>query len=135
LLDELDMSAGSDGGAGAAAGVGGAAADTARTFLTAMAAAATSDGDELPAGPLDLSLLGRQVVVELKTANALPLLKYACSSRVKALPTSQLNAQRVRRWCCAWLCRKRACMHPAGVVAACARACPLRHDRRTHTCP
>lgn len=35
------------------------------------------------------------VVVELKTANALPLLKYACSSRVMALATSQLNAQRV----------------------------------------
>jgi hypothetical protein len=35
------------------------------------------------------------VVVELKTSNALPLLKYACSNRTVALPTSQLNAQRV----------------------------------------
>jgi len=59
-----------------------------------MAAAASSD-DQLLATQLDLSLLGRHVVVELKTANALPLLKYACSSRVMALPTSQLNAQRV----------------------------------------
>jgi hypothetical protein len=39
------------------------------------------------------------VVVELKTANALPLLKYACSSRVMALATSQLNAQRVSGTC------------------------------------
>ena len=44
---------------------------------------------------LDLSVVGRQVVVELKTSNALPLLKYACSNRTVALPTSQLNAQRV----------------------------------------
>lgn len=45
---------------------------------------------------LDMSVVGRQVVVELKTSNALPLLKYACSNRTVALPTSQLNAQRVR---------------------------------------
>lgn len=64
-------------------------------FLTAMAAASTSDGGDLPS-QLDLSLLGGHVVVELKTANAMPLLKYACSSRVMALPTNQLNAQRVR---------------------------------------
>jgi hypothetical protein len=64
-------------------------------FLTAMAAASTSDAGDMP-NQLDLSLLGRHVVVELKTANALPLLKYACSSRVMALPTNQLNAQRVR---------------------------------------
>lgn len=63
-------------------------------YLTAMAAAATNDEDEVMT-QLDLSLLGRHVVVELKTANALPLLKYACSSRVIPLPTSQLNAQRV----------------------------------------
>jgi hypothetical protein len=44
---------------------------------------------------LDMSVVGRQVVVELKTSNALPLLKYACSNRTVALPTSQLNAQRV----------------------------------------
>lgn len=35
------------------------------------------------------------VVVEMKTANAMPLLKYACSRRVAALPTGQLNAQRL----------------------------------------
>lgn len=39
---------------------------------------------------------GRHIVVELKTANALPLIKYACSSRVRVVPTGQLNAQRVR---------------------------------------
>lgn len=65
-------------------------------YLTAMAAAATSvDCGSQLAPQLDLSLMGRHVVVELKTANALPLLKYACSSRIMALPTSQLNAQRV----------------------------------------
>lgn len=64
-------------------------------YLTAMAAAATHDSDEQLMSQLDLSLMGRHVVVELKTANALPLLKYACSSRIMALPTSQLNAQRV----------------------------------------
>lgn len=41
------------------------------------------------------SRAGRHIVVELKTPNALPLLKYACSRRVIALPTGQLNAQRV----------------------------------------
>ncbi|WIA29180.1 hypothetical protein OEZ86_011691 [Tetradesmus obliquus] len=46
---------------------------------------------------LDLSVVGRQVVVELKTRNALPLLKYACSNRTVALPTSQLNAQRLAK--------------------------------------
>jgi hypothetical protein len=35
-------------------------------------------------------------VVELKTANALALLKYSCSGRVAALPTGAINAQRVR---------------------------------------
>lgn len=64
-------------------------------FLTALAAASTRDGEDLLPSQLDLSLLGRHVVVELKTANALPLLKYACSSRIMALPTNQLNAQRV----------------------------------------
>jgi hypothetical protein len=39
---------------------------------------------------------GRQVVVEIKTTNALPLLKYACTPRVVALPTAQINASRVR---------------------------------------
>lgn len=34
------------------------------------------------------------IVVELKTANALPLLRYSCSSRVISLPTAQLNARR-----------------------------------------
>lgn len=37
------------------------------------------------------------IVVELKTVNALPLLRYSCSSRVISLPTAQLNA---RRWAC-----------------------------------
>lgn len=82
LLDELDSD--------------GADALWGRPYLTAMAAAATNDEGDDAAAHLDLSLLGRHVVVELKTANALPLLKYACSSRVMALPTSQLNAQRVR---------------------------------------
>jgi hypothetical protein len=45
---------------------------------------------------LDGSCSGKHVVVELKTSNALPLLKYACSNRVIAAPTNQLNAQRVR---------------------------------------
>ena len=35
------------------------------------------------------------IVVELKTANAIPLLRYSCSPRIMALPTAQLNA---RRW-------------------------------------
>jgi hypothetical protein len=52
---------------------------------------AATSGSQL----LDMSVVGRQVVVELKTSNALPLLKYACSNRTVALPTSQLNAQRV----------------------------------------
>lgn len=37
----------------------------------------------------------RHIVVEIKTANALPLVKYACSDRVSALPTGPINAQRV----------------------------------------
>lgn len=57
--------------------------------------ARAADIDMLTGQKLDLSMAGRQVVVELKTSNALPLLKYACSNRVMALPTSQLNAQRV----------------------------------------
>ena len=32
--------------------------------------------------------------VELKTANAMPLLRYSCSSRIISLPTAQLNARR-----------------------------------------
>jgi hypothetical protein len=34
------------------------------------------------------------IVVELKTANAMPLLRYSCSSRIISLPTAQLNARR-----------------------------------------
>jgi len=34
------------------------------------------------------------VVVELKTANAIPLLRYCCGPRIMALPTAQLNARR-----------------------------------------
>lgn len=36
------------------------------------------------------------IIVELKTSNVLPLLRYSCSKRVMALPTGQLNAKRVR---------------------------------------
>lgn len=32
--------------------------------------------------------------VELKTANAVPLLRYSCSPRIIGLPTAQLNARR-----------------------------------------
>lgn len=32
--------------------------------------------------------------MELKTANAMPLLRYSCSSRIISLPTAQLNARR-----------------------------------------
>lgn len=39
--------------------------------------------------------LHRHVVVEIKTANALPLVKYACTGRVIALPTGPINAARV----------------------------------------
>ncbi len=37
------------------------------------------------------------IVVELKTANAMPLLRYSCSSRIISLPTAQLNARRCER--------------------------------------
>jgi hypothetical protein len=35
------------------------------------------------------------VVAQVKTAGALPLLRYACSARVIPVPTSKINA---RRW-------------------------------------
>lgn len=35
------------------------------------------------------------VVAEIKTVECLPLLQYACSSRVVALPTSQLYARKL----------------------------------------
>lgn len=38
------------------------------------------------------------IVVETRTANAVPLLRYSCSKRVIALPTGQLNARRVSAW-------------------------------------
>lgn len=38
------------------------------------------------------------IVVETRTANAVPLLRYSCSRRVIALPTGQLNARRVSVW-------------------------------------
>ena len=41
---------------------------------------------------------GPRIVVQIKTADALPLVKYACSSRVVALPTGPINAARVRMW-------------------------------------
>ena len=34
------------------------------------------------------------IIVELKTSNATPLLRYTCSKRIIALPTSQLNSRR-----------------------------------------
>lgn len=34
------------------------------------------------------------IILELKTSNALPLVKFSCSSRIVALPTTQLNARR-----------------------------------------
>lgn len=37
------------------------------------------------------------IVVELKTANAVPLLRYSCSPRIIGLPTAQLNARRMAR--------------------------------------
>lgn len=35
------------------------------------------------------------IVVETRTSNAVPLLRYSCSKRVIAMPTQQLNARRV----------------------------------------
>jgi hypothetical protein len=44
------------------------------------------------------------IVVELKTANAMPLLRYSCSSRIISLPTAQLNARRcVGCWAWHWV--------------------------------
>ncbi|KAK9818136.1 hypothetical protein WJX72_007697 [[Myrmecia] bisecta] len=37
------------------------------------------------------------IIVEMKTANAVKLVTYACSSRILALPTAQLNARRISR--------------------------------------
>eukprot|EP00775_Hariotina_reticulata_P003585 gene3585-3850_t len=37
------------------------------------------------------------IVVETRTSNAVPLLRYSCSKRVIALPTLQLNARRLAR--------------------------------------
>lgn len=56
---------------------------------------AAAQGSHQAGEELDLAVKGRHVVVELKTASSLPLLKYACGSRVMALSTGQLNAQRV----------------------------------------
>ena len=39
------------------------------------------------------------IVVETRTANAVPLLRYSCSKRVMAMPTGQLNARRVGMKC------------------------------------
>jgi hypothetical protein len=36
------------------------------------------------------------VVVEMATPNAIPLLRFSCSSRTMALPTGLMNARRVR---------------------------------------
>lgn len=78
------------------------AMSTSTASTAATSTTITGSEDELLSGQLDLSLLGQHVVVELKTSNALPLLKYACSSRVMALPTSQLNAQRVSELVTHW---------------------------------
>ncbi|KAL6749116.1 hypothetical protein V8C86DRAFT_3032280 [Haematococcus lacustris] len=40
---------------------------------------------------------GGQVVVQMSTSNAIPILRYACSSRVVPLPTARLNARRVAK--------------------------------------
>jgi hypothetical protein len=100
-------------------------------YLTAMPAAATSMdcGGQL-APQLDLSLMGRHVVVELKTANALPLLKYACSSRIMALPTSQLNAQRVSVQQTQQVSRTELKASTASCLAA---ACATRSQLSHHT--
>jgi len=37
------------------------------------------------------------IIVELKTANAVPLLRYSCSTRIMGLATAQLNARRMAR--------------------------------------
>jgi hypothetical protein len=52
-----------------------------------------------PAAPGAVFEAGRHIVVEIKTTNALPLLKYACTPRVVALPTAQINASRVGCGC------------------------------------
>eukprot|EP00775_Hariotina_reticulata_P013650 gene13650-13773_t len=76
-------------------------------LLSPMTAAELSEAGACAAGGqtgsmaahtiVDKSLSGKHVVVELKTSNALPLLKYACSNRVIAAPTNQLNAQRLAK--------------------------------------
>lgn len=90
LLDELDAECTADRDA--------AFSSTGASIRLEAAASMFSMEEEVTGSQqLDMSLAGRQVVVELKTSNALPLLKYACSNKTIALPTSQLNAQRVRR--------------------------------------
>jgi hypothetical protein len=37
------------------------------------------------------------IVVETRTANAVPLLRFSCSKRVIALPAGHMNARRVSR--------------------------------------
>jgi len=56
-----------------------------------LGAAAAISGYSQTVPPID-----RRVVVEIKAANALPLIKYACTDRVAALPTGPINAARVR---------------------------------------
>ena len=51
------------------------------------------------------------VIVELKTANAIPLLRYCCGPRIMALPTAQLNARR--------FVTLTSCAAPCLLVAAC----------------
>jgi hypothetical protein len=76
-----------------------AQARTAQTAPHPVTAVTAQDGID---GRADLSGAGGQVVVELKTLNALPLIKFACKPyRTLPLPTGQLNAQRVSQchWC------------------------------------
>lgn len=94
LLDELDVA---DADINTFKAVNGSSASAKRG--SAASAGVGADVDMVTGHGLDLTITGRQVVVELKTSNALPLLKYACSNRIIALPTNQLNAQRVSGYC------------------------------------
>lgn len=88
-----------------------AQANTVQTAPRPVAAATTQDSID---GRADLSGAGGQVVVELKTLNALPLIKFACKPyRTLPLPTGQLNAQRVRpgySWVLVRACTRASCL-------------------------
>ncbi|KAF8072953.1 hypothetical protein HT031_000613 [Scenedesmus sp. PABB004] len=89
-------------GAARAAAAAGAAGDglaplDARAVRGPVAGVLRHLGPAAAREALDRSLLARQVVVELRTSNSLPLLKFACNSRIIALATTQLNAQRLSK--------------------------------------